>query len=234
MSCRSCPSVQALENGHIAVRPIHGSDTDEILNQYGRVPLPPYIRDGQMVDSDWQTYQTVYAKHPGSVAAPTAGLHFSVDLIQHLQARGVRTASVTLHVGLGTFRPISAARLSDHDMHSEWAELPEKSTAKLSECRARGGRIVAVGTTSTRVLEAAAQATGQSLQPWSGTTDIFIKPPYEFRAIDALMTNFHLPKSTLLALVCAFAGRELVLNGYAEAVAQQYRFYSYGDCMLII
>lgn len=225
--------VAKLDGGHLAVRPIE-MDSEELLAQYGRVPLPPYIRDGQMVDSDIESYQTVYAKHPGSVAAPTAGLHFTSDLIRHLQHKGVITAAVTLHVGLGTFRPVASKRLSQHKMHTEYAELSEASAAKLRNCRQNGGRAVAVGTTSTRVLEAAAARTGQAFQAWSGPTDIFIRPPYEFLAIDALMTNFHLPKSTLLALVCAFAGRDLTLRAYEEAVEQRYRFYSYGDCMLIV
>jgi S-adenosylmethionine:tRNA ribosyltransferase-isomerase len=234
---RSVPSltiVARLEDGHLAVRPMESSSTEEILKRFGRVPLPPYIRDGQMVDEDIETYQTVYAKEPGSVAAPTAGLHFTTDLIRHLQKRGTITAAVTLHVGLGTFRPVSTKLLSEHKMHSEWGELPESSAEKLRHCRENGGRVIAVGTTSTRVLESAAQHFGQAFQAWVGTTDIFIRPPYDFMAIDCLMTNFHLPKSTLLALVSAFAGRDLTLRAYGEAIEQRYRFYSYGDCMLIV
>ncbi len=223
-----------LDGGHLAVRPIGEWTTEEMLERFGRVPLPPYIREGQMVDKDTETYQTVYAKHPGSVAAPTAGLHFTTDLIRHLQKRGVLTAAVTLHVGLGTFRPVVAERLGDHKMHAEFGELPEASAEKLRFCRENGGRVIAVGTTSTRVLEAAAQDMAQALVAWQGATEIFIKPPYEFLAVDALMTNFHLPKSTLLVLVSAFAGRELILRAYQEAIEQRYRFYSYGDCMLII
>lgn len=226
--------VAKLEGGHLAVRPIGQWTTEAMLERFGRVPLPPYIREGQMVDKDTETYQTVYAKHPGSVAAPTAGLHFTTDLIRHLQKRGVLTAAVTLHVGLGTFRPVVAERLHDHKMHSEFGELPESSAEKLRHCREHGGRVIAVGTTSTRVLEAAAQEMAQALVAWKGATDIFIKPPYDFLAVDALMTNFHLPKSTLLVLVSAFAGRELILRAYQEAIEQRYRFYSYGDCMLIV
>lgn len=225
--------VAKLEGGHLAVRPVE-QDDESVLETYGRVPIPPYIRDGQMVDDDTVSYQTVYAKHPGSVAAPTAGLHFTTDLIKHLQGKGVATAAVTLHVGIGTFRPVSAERLSQHQMHTEYAELSESSAAKLRHCREQGGRIISVGTTSTRVLESAANATGQAYNAWSGNTDIFIRPPYDFLAVDALMTNFHLPKSTLLALVSAFAGRELVMRAYEEAIAQRYRFYSYGDCMLLV
>lgn len=225
--------VAHLEGGHLAVRPINPEQSD-VLEAYGRVPIPPYIRDGQMVDSDLQSYQTVYAKTPGSVAAPTAGLHFTADLIRHLQSKGVATAAVTLHVGIGTFRPVSSEKLSEHKMHSEYGEISESSASKLRSCRENGGRIIAVGTTSARVVESAAQQTGQAFQAWSGETDIFIRPPYAFQAMDALMTNFHLPKSTLLALVSAFASRELIMRAYEEAIDQRYRFYSYGDCMLII
>lgn len=226
--------ISRLDDGHLAVRPMVEGTTDEILQRFGRVPLPPYIRDGQMIDKDRETYQTVYARHPGSVAAPTAGLHFTTDLIRHLQKRGTLTAAVTLHVGLGTFRPVSVDRLSEHKMHSERCEFPESSAEKLRLCRERGGRIIAVGTTSARVLEAAARNSAQALTAWQGETDIFIRPGHEFLAIDALMTNFHLPKSTLLVLVAAFAGRELILRAYQEAIEQRYRFYSYGDCMLIV
>lgn len=224
-----------LEGGHIAVRPLDSSaGLWEVLEKYGRVPLPPYIRDGQMVDRDIENYQTVYAKTPGSVAAPTAGLHFTRDLIRHLQQKGVYTAAVTLHVGLGTFRPMSSDRLSEHEMHFEWGELSEGSAEKLNVCRTERGRVISVGTTSTRVLESAAQISGEKYAAWSGETNIFIRPPYQFRGVDALLTNFHLPKSTLMALVCAFAGRDLTMDAYRTAIQQQYRFYSYGDCMLII
>ncbi|QDV26699.1 tRNA preQ1(34) S-adenosylmethionine ribosyltransferase-isomerase QueA [Aureliella helgolandensis] len=240
---RDCPAlavIAPMEDGHLAVRPIDEAPMVEILERYGRVPLPPYIRDGQMVDSDATTYQTVYAKHPGSVAAPTAGLHFTADLIRHLQKRGVVTAGVTLHVGLGTFRPVSTERLSEHKMHSEWGELTEAAVSKLNQCRQQSGRVIAVGTTSTRVLESAANsAAGESAADgvataWSGDTNIFIRPPYTFRSIDGLMTNFHLPKSTLLALVAAFAGYDATMRAYQVAIEQRYRFYSYGDCMLIV
>ncbi len=231
--------VAKLEDGHLAVRPLENciegeTSAEALLERFGRVPIPPYIRDGQMVDQDVTTYQTVYARHPGSVAAPTAGLHFTTDLIRHLQKRGTLTAAVTLHVGLGTFRPMSGERLSEHKMHCEQGELPETSAEKLRQCRERGGRIIAVGTTSARVLEAAAVETAQALIAWQGETDIFIKPPYEFAAIDGLMTNFHLPKSTLLVMVSALAGRDLIMAAYQEAIEERYRFYSYGDCMLIV
>lgn len=225
-----------LEEGHLAVRPIEDTPLPEFLERFGRVPLPPYIRDGQMVDEDVASYQTVYAKTPGSVAAPTAGLHFSTDLIRHLQRRGVGTAGVTLHVGIGTFRPVSVERIDEHKMHSEWCELPETAVAKIEQARTQGGRVIAVGTTSARVLESVAQQTNNvgKLSAWSGETSIFIHPPYQFRSIDGLMTNFHLPKSTLLMLVAAFAGRDLIMRGYREAIEERYRFYSYGDCMLIV
>lgn len=226
--------VARLDNGHLAVRPLNESAFDDFLTQFGRVPLPPYIREGQMVDTDRDSYQTVYAKHPGSVAAPTAGLHFTKDLIRHLQTKGVLTPAVTLHVGLGTFRPVASKRLSEHQMHTEWGELSENSVERIRHCKESGGRVVSVGTTSTRVLETAAQQCEGALAPWQGETDIFIRPPFQFQVVDALMTNFHLPKSTLLVLVSAFAGRELIKRAYAEAIEQRYRFYSYGDCMLIV
>ncbi len=228
--------VAHLEEGHLAVRPLEHTSLDEFLDRFGRVPLPPYIRDGQMVDEDVAAYQTVYAKTPGSVAAPTAGLHFSTDLIRHLQRRGVGTAGVTLHVGIGTFRPVSVEQLSEHKMHSEWCELSDTAVAKIKQARAQGGRVIAVGTTSARVLESAAQQANSEeiLSAWSGETSIFIHPPFQFRSLDGLMTNFHLPKSTLLMLVSAFASRDLILRAYREAIEERYRFYSYGDCMLIV
>lgn len=224
-----------LPEGHLAVRPLDPSmSTLAVLEQFGRVPIPPYIRDGKMVDRDLESYQTVYAKHPGSVAAPTAGLHFTPSLIRQLQQKGVATVALTLHVGLGTFRPVSTDRFSDHPMHSEWGELTDKSAQMLRECRTEQGRVVSVGTTSVRVLESAAISSGQAYQAWSGQTNLLIRPPYDFQATDALMTNFHLPRSTLLALVSAFAGRELVMEAYRVAIEQRYRFFSYGDCMLIV
>jgi S-adenosylmethionine:tRNA ribosyltransferase-isomerase len=230
--------VAHLEEGHLAVRPVEETSLEDFLERFGRVPLPPYIRDGQMVDEDVASYQTVYAKTPGSVAAPTAGLHFSTDLIRHLQRRGVGTAGVTLHVGIGTFRPVSVARVEEHKMHTEWCELTDTAANKIERARAQGGRVIAVGTTSARVLESAAKQHASNdatkLSAWTGETNIFIHPPYQFLAINGLMTNFHLPKSTLLMLVSAFAGRDLILRAYHEAIRERYRFYSYGDCMLIV
>ncbi len=223
-----------LDGGHLAVRPVVDGGTEAILRRFGRVPLPPYIRDGQMIPADEQAYQTVYARQPGSVAAPTAGLHFTAELLDDLERRGVTRVPVTLHVGLGTFKPVSVQRFTEHRMHREWCCLPSDSAARLQRVKEEGGRVIAVGTTSARVLEAAAQETGTAFQPWTGVTDLFIRPGYAFRSVDGLLTNFHLPRSTLLALVCAFAGYELTMQSYREAVEQQYRFYSYGDCMLIL
>jgi len=202
-----------------------------VLERVGWVPLPHYIRDGRMVDDDRQRYQTVYAKNPGSVAAPTAGLHFTEELLTKLTARGIAIARVTLHVGLGTFRPIQTEMVEEHVMHAEFGQINAATAALLNERRAAGGRIIAVGTTSVRVLETAAQS--GALEAWSGETSLFIRPPYKFKAVDVLMTNFHLPRTTLLVLVCTFGGRELMLRAYHEAVDQEYRFFSYGDAMLI-
>ena len=224
----------------------------EWLERYGRVPLPPYIRDGQMVDADVDRYQTVFAEERGSVAAPTAGLHFTKPLLTEIAKGQTAITEVTLHVGVGTFRPIEAQLLDDHRMHAEWGQIGPDACRILNERRGAGGRCVAVGTTSVRVLESAALAhqSGETpspqspladgkmpqgqLAPWTGETDLFIRPPYPFLAVDALMTNFHLPKSSLLVLVSAFAGRELILQAYREAIEQEYRFYSYGDAMLIV
>ena len=208
----------------------------EILARIGSMPLPPYIRrpaDGAAEQDrlDRTRYQTVYAQSPGAVAAPTAGLHFTASLLDDLKAKGVGIAEVLLHVGLGTFQPIEADDLCEHDMHSEWYDLPSETVERLGRVRSASGRIVAVGTTAVRVLETCGRS--GTLTAEQGSTDIFIYPPYSFRMTDALLTNFHLPASTLLALVCAFAGRELVLKAYRAAVEERYRFYSYGDAMFI-
>lgn len=213
-------------------RPRSGENAFELLERVGRVPLPHYIRGGEMRDSDRERYQTVYARHCGSVAAPTAGLHFTSELLERLAAGGVSQARLTLHVGIGTFRPIAAESLAEHQMHREWGEIDAATVHQIDKARAAGGRIVAVGTTSTRVLETAAGS--GVLRPWSGETDLFIRPPYQFRAIDALLTNFHLPRSTLLVLVRTFGGDALIERAYAEAIGESYRFYSYGDAMLIL
>lgn len=204
---------------------------EEILNRVGRVPLPGYIRGGAEQPGDRERYQTVFARQSGSAAAPTAGLHFTDSLLAELAACGIGRASVTLHVGLDTFRPISAERLDDHPMHTEWCECPEETVAAIRETRGRGGRIVAVGTTAARTLETAARS--GTLAAWSGPTDLFIRPGFEFRAIDCLLTNFHMPRTTLMVLVSTFASRGLIATAYEEAIRQQYRFLSYGDAMLI-
>lgn len=224
--------VEKLPEGHWLVRPHPAGPPAELLDRFGHIPLPPYIRKGRDHAEDRGRYQTVYAHTPGAVAAPTAGLHFTPRLFERLAERGVERAFVTLHVGLGTFQPIQSVDVRQHRMHRERAVLPEETVRAVTACRARGGRVVAVGTTSVRVLETAA-ATGP-WQPWSGETDLFIFPPYEFRVVDALVTNFHLPRSTLLLLVAAFTGAELTRRAYRTAVEQAYRFYSYGDAMLIL
>ncbi len=216
----------------------------DLLARIGQTPLPPYIRrgaggHGPPEPGDAERYQTVYAARPGAVAAPTAGLHFTPELLAALAARGVRQAAVTLHVGPGTFVPIEADDLADHPMHAEWFELTPSAAETLRETRARGGRLVAVGTTATRVLESLAGTVPDgppeaSLRAAQGWTRLFIYPPYRFRQVDALITNFHLPGSTLLALVMAFASPDLIRRAYAAAVAERYRFYSYGDAMLIL
>ncbi len=200
------------------------------LEAHGEVPLPPYIAR-PAADSDRARYQTVYARAPGAVAAPTAGLHFDRPLLAALGAQGVAIADVTLHVGAGTFQPLRSDDLDAHRMHAEWLEVPPATVAAVAATRARGGRVVAVGTTVVRSLETA--AAGGVLAPFAGDTSLFIRPGYRFRVVDALVTNFHLPESTLLMLVCAFAGREAVLAGYAHAVRNRYRFFSYGDAMFV-
>ena len=214
------------------VRPESQEDSATVLDRVGRVPLPPYIRKGRMVDADRKTYQTVFARHPGAVAAPTAGLHFTGGLLELLKGRGMGVAMLTLHVGLGTFRPIETESLADHPMHSERAILEPATVETLLERRQRGGRIVAVGTTTVRVLETAAR--DGKLKPFTGFTDLFIRPPFEFHAIDALLTNFHFPRTTLLVLVQTFGGDKLIRRAYQEAIQEEYRFYSYGDAMLIL
>ncbi len=208
-------------------------ETFSLLSRVGRVPLPPYIRKGRMVEADRENYQTVYASTPGAVAAPTAGLHFTKRLLDRIEERGTTICRLTLHVGPGTFRPISTDSLADHRMHAEWGRLTAETAEMIGKCRASGGRVVAAGTTTTRLLETAAEDDG-SLRPFAGRTDLFIRPPFKFRAIDALLTNFHLPRTTLLVLVRTFGGDELIRRAYEEAIREQYRFYSYGDAMLIL
>ena len=207
------------------------ADPLALLEAHGHVPLPPYIRHADEAD-DARRYQTVFAAKPGAVAAPTAALHFDEAVLAALRERGVQTAAITLHVGAGTFQPVRAERLEDHRMHSEWVEVGEAAVAAVAAARARGGRVIAVGTTSVRLLESAARASG-TLQAMRGETDIFITPGFEFRVVDALLTNFHLPKSTLMMLVSAFAGHAHVMALYRHAIEARYRFFSYGDAMLL-
>lgn len=217
--------------------------TETLLERLGRVPLPPYIRGGNMVDDDVVNYQTVYAQRPGAIAAPTAGLHFTRELLKALEARGVAFSRITLHVGLGTFRPIETESLEEHRMHSEWGEITATTAAELNQTRAGGGRVIAVGTTVVRTLETVAKnklvtdepdRSSRELSAWQGTTDLFIRPPFTFRAVDALLTNFHFPRTTLLVLVQTFGGAELIAEAYRQAIREEYRFFSYGDAMLIV
>ncbi|MFB3915225.1 MAG: tRNA preQ1(34) S-adenosylmethionine ribosyltransferase-isomerase QueA [Terriglobales bacterium] len=204
-----------------------------LVERLGHVPLPPYIARAD-VPADRERYQTVFARERGSVAAPTAGLHFTSEILERMRQRGIEMAEITLHVGLGTFQPVHAERVEDHKLHSEWHRIPEDAANKVNVALENGRRIVAVGTTTVRTLEyAALQSPDGRVQPGSGETGLFIYPGFEFRVVGALLTNFHLPKSTLLMLVCAFAGRERVLAAYEHAVREKYRFYSYGDCMYI-
>lgn len=201
-----------------------------LMATHGHIPLPPYIRrDDEFYDES--RYQTVYAEREGSVAAPTAGLHFDEPLLSELRSRDVDTARVTLHVGAGTFQPVRVENLSEHVMHAEWLQVSESVCDKIARTRKRGGRVIAVGTTSVRSLESA--AAGGNLRPFEGDTRLFITPGYEFKVVDALLTNFHLPESTLLMLVCAFAGYDEVMTAYRHAVVQKYRFFSYGDAMFL-
>ncbi|MCV2421361.1 tRNA preQ1(34) S-adenosylmethionine ribosyltransferase-isomerase QueA [Paucibacter sp. DJ2R-2] len=206
------------------------SDPFALLEQHGHVPLPPYIEHADEAD-DVRRYQTVFAREPGAVAAPTAALHFDEGVLARLAERGVATAHVTLHVGAGTFQPVRVEQLSEHKMHSEWFEVPAETVAAVAACRARGGRVVAVGTTTLRALESAAQ--GGELVAGARETEIFITPGFTFRVVDSLITNFHLPKSTLMMLVSALAGHARVMALYRHAIAQRYRFFSYGDAMLL-
>jgi S-adenosylmethionine:tRNA ribosyltransferase-isomerase len=218
--------------GHWLAQPSENRAPLDLLSAYGQVPLPPYIRKGRATPTDRECYQTVYARHAGAVAAPTAGLHFTPELFDRLKEHGIDWTFVTLHVGLGTFQPIQVEDFTQHRMHREWGTLSPTAAEAIARCRERRGRLVAVGTTSVRALETVA-ASGP-LRPWSGDTELFIHPPYPFRAVDALITNFHLPRTSLLLLVSAFAGIDLTRQAYKTAVEQAYRFYSYGDAMLIV
>ncbi len=213
-------------------RPQEPGTPAELLGRCGRVPLPPYIRKGRGDDADRERYQTVYAGRPGAVAAPTAGLHFTDEVFARLAEHGVGRAFVTLHVGAGTFRPVQAEEVAQHRADAEWCELPAATADAVNACKALGGRVIAVGSTSTRVLETVASS--GALRPWTGETALTICPPYAFRVVDALVTNFHLPRSSLLLLVAAFMGLEPMRAAYRHAIEGGYRFYSYGDAMLIV
>jgi S-adenosylmethionine:tRNA ribosyltransferase-isomerase len=223
-------TVLGREDGLFRLGLAEGSFMD-LMERHGHMPLPPYIRrpDGE---DDETRYQTVYARAPGAVAAPTAGLHFDQPMLERLSEMGVEQAFVTLHVGAGTFQPVRVDDIAEHRMHAEWVEVPQAVVDQVAATRARGGRVVAVGTTSVRSLESAAAASGE-LQAFAADTRLFITPGYRFRVVDALLTNFHLPESTLLMLVCAFAGYDQVMAAYRHAVAEGYRFFSYGDAMFL-
>jgi len=225
---------ELLPDGKVRVALHYRGDLARLLEVYGQMPLPPYIhREEGQTEEDRQRYQTVYAENPGAVAAPTAGLHFTSELLARIQAQGVRLAQVTLHVGYGTFAPVRVEDIREHAIHAEYLKVSEEAASLVNETRASGGRVWAVGTTSVRALEFAAEATGQ-VRARSGFCDLYIYPGYRFRVVDNLITNFHLPQSSLLFLVSALVGRERVLSVYREAVEKGYRFYSYGDAMALI
>ena len=222
--------LEVVEEGNRRIRFTYEGIFEEILDRLGQMPLPPYITH-QLKDKN--RYQTVYARHEGSAAAPTAGLHFTPELLKEIEEKGVKLAHVTLHVGLGTFRPVKVEDVTQHHMHSEFYVVEEEQARLINETKAAGGRVICVGTTSCRTLESAAGENGL-LRAGSGWTDIFIYPGYRFQMMDALITNFHLPESTLLMLVSAFAGKEQVMAAYEEAVRERYRFFSFGDAMFVI
>lgn len=208
----------------------NGKSLLEVIDQFGQVPLPPYIHE---TESAPDQYQTVYADRPGAVAAPTAGLHFTPELLERLDQKGINRAFVTLHVGVGTFRPVEVEDITQHQMHGEWIEVPEETVELIRQTKANGGRVIAVGTTVVRSLEGAAAISGQ-LEPFCGKTNLFIYPGYQWRVVEGMITNFHLPKSSLMMLVSALIGRERLLSVYQDAIDNQYRFYSFGDAMLIL
>lgn len=223
--------VTRLDDGSWVVHPEPEGTCLENLKKIGHVPLPNYIRGGNMMDSDVKDYQTIYAKHAGSIAAPTAGLHLTEALLRRIIDRGVKIAQVTLHIGIGTIRPIKTPDINAHEMHAERGCIDQKAVDLISSCRSKGGRIVAVGTTSARVLETA--SSNGELNAWEGETDLFIRPPHQFESVDALLTNFHSPRSTLLVLAHAFGGDQFISKAYEAAIEEKYRFYNYGDAMLI-
>lgn len=228
--------VKKNDDGSWLVEPMTDADGTGVpaksaLETVGWVPLPPYIRKGKMSVGDKERYQTVFAAKPGAVAAPTAGLHFTPQIFETIKSNGVEIVTVTLHVGIGTFKPMTVEHLDEHPMHSEWCSISESAVQTILERRRKGGRIIAVGTTSVRVLESASQ--DGTLKPFEGETSLFIRPPYQFRSVDALLTNFHFPRSTLLVLVQTFGGNALIQAAYRYAIENEFRFYSYGDAMVI-
>jgi len=226
--------VESLDKGVRLIRFESDRPFDEVIEELGDTPLPPYIkRDQHSARDDRERYQTIYASERGAIAAPTAGLHFTESVLNELGTRGVRVAEITLHVGYGTFEPVRVDDVAQHHVAREWFSIPSEAEQEINQAHARGGRVVAVGTTTTRALEASVDA-GGNVCAGQGWADLTITPGYRFRAVDALVTNFHLPRSSLLMLVSAFAGRDLILSAYRHAVRQGYRFYSYGDCMLIV
>ena len=225
----SCNVLEIKEDGNRIVEFYCEGIFNEILDRLGNMPLPPYIKEKLKDNED---YQTVYSKNPGSVAAPTAGLHFTKELLEKIEAKGIKLAYLTLNVGLGTFRPVNEDEITDHKMHSEFYTLSEETAEILNEAKKEGRRIIAVGTTSIRTLEAVYQKNGKICAD-SGWTDIFIYPGFEFKVVDAIITNFHLPKSTLIMLIAAFTSKDIILNAYNDAVGKKYRFFSFGDCMFI-
>ena len=230
----SCEVLDVVEDGNRIIRFEFEGIWEEVLDRLGEMPLPPYITH-KLQDKD--RYQTVYAKNSGSAAAPTAGLHFTEELLAKVQEKGIRIARLTLHVGLGTFRPVKVENLEEHHMHTEYYEISKEATDIINETRRNGGRVISVGTTSTRTLETVGTAQGittSDIEPDSGWTSIFIYPGYEFKVVDSLITNFHLPESTLIMLVSAFYNREDVLKAYKIAVEEKYRFFSFGDAMILL
>ena len=224
--------VEEVKDGKGKVRFSYQGEVVDILKKIGHIPLPPYIRrKDEPLDRD--RYQTIFAERDGSIAAPTAGLHFTPSLLQSLKDKRVHTTTITLHIGIGTFAPVKVRDIEDHKMEAEWIEISEKTAREIEETKTRGGKIIAVGTTTTRALESFSNGNG-GVRPGKGMTSLFIYPPYRFRVIDGLVTNFHLPKSTLIMLVTAFAGKEFLMKAYQEAIDRKYRFYSYGDAMLIL
>jgi len=227
-----CGEVKEVKDGKGKISFSGQSEVMDVLRQIGHIPLPPYIkREDEPLDRE--RYQTVVAERDGAIAAPTAGLHFTQSLLQSLRDQGVSITFITLHIGIGTFAPVKVTNIEDHQMETEWAELSEEAAREIMQTRVQGGKIIAVGTTTTRTLESFSNG-NERVRSGKGTTSLFVYPSYRFRVIDGLITNFHLPKSTLIMLVSAFAGRELLMEAYQEAVEKKYRFYSYGDAMLIL